>query len=157
MKYLYSEGPRKVRISTSRGAAGNVELFPITQPSYAAGAAATADDTSATNDEIYNALATGYYLAVFNGDGAKGAFTGSAPTDPYTCPYDVTYSDPRGIFTGCIGTTANAPTTIPTTAPTIPIFGDSLVQLSDKTDTVGRYKTTGLSANDKVTFTIRMR
>ena len=155
LKYLYIEATRNVRISTTRTATGNVDLFPVTVPAYTVGAAAAAA-TTAGDDKIYTSLTTGYYLTIFNGDGAKGAFTGSAPTDPYTCPYDTSYADPRGIFTGCTGTTGNAPT-ISTAAPTIPIFGDSLIQLTDKTDSVGRYKMTGLAQNDVVTFTIRMR
>ena len=64
--------------------------------------------------------------------------TGTAATidyhsEAYTCPYDTTYTDLRSLFEPCTGTTTNLPS-FSTSAPSIPLYGDSLLQLADRFD-----------------------
>ena len=79
-------------------------------------------------------------------------------SDPYPCPYDTssTYVDLRGVFSHCVG--SNTAATLPSiTAATIPVYGDSIIQLSNKIDSAGRFHLPDIVSGIELTFTLRFR
>ena len=78
-------------------------------------------------------------------------------SDPYPCPYDTTspYVDLRGIFSHCTGTSGTAPS-LPTPS-TIPVYGDSIMQLDNHDDTFPRYPLGPLLSGDVLTILLKFK
>ena len=70
----------------------------------------------------------------------------------YVCPYDTSsnYEDIRSVFQHCTSSTTNAPTI--STAVSVPIFGDTLLQVTDHTDARPIYDLPGLTASQSVSI-----
>ena len=87
-----------------------------------------APSSSTLSENKYTGL-SGYYMAVFTFNGVHQMI--SVQTDPYPCPYNpnsaIGYTDMANTFEACdIGALSPAP--LPAN-PTIPVYGDSLLQL----------------------------
>ena len=79
-------------------------------------------------------------------------------SDPYRCPYDTTspYVDIRGVFSHCIDSSTTAAPSLPTPS-SIPVYGDSIIQLSNKIDSAGRFFLPDIVTDHELTITLRFR
>ena len=166
-KLIYFESAPNTILQTTTEALTESKLFPIAAPPAsftitttdleASTETGTTGTTPATNIEQFTGAATTYYLSKFTWTATTGLTVG-IQSDPYPCPYDTssTYADLRGVFSHCVG--SNTAATLPViTAATIPVYGDSIIQLTNKTDSAGRYILENIATNDVLTVTIRFR
>ena len=79
-------------------------------------------------------------------------------SDHYPCPYDTTsaYVDIRGIFSHCTGSSATAAPSLPTPS-TLPVYGDSIMQLGNNDDTFPRYPLGSLQSGDVLTILLKFK
>ena len=109
--------------------------------------------TTVTTTEATFALAINLnYIAAFTitqGTTSTYSYLSFKPV----CLFHFSYSDPRGVFTPCTSTTT--PTGFPTlTAPSIPIYGDTILQTAHEADTKPYFYTGHLTTSDALTITI---
>ena len=116
-----------------------------------------------SNDYPITSGNEGNYVVIITAASLTDTITFRTSSQTYGCPYDPTsFTDVRGIFTPCTTpTTLPAPPVAPTIpvipADHIPVYGDSLNQFANMTDTQPRHDLGTLAIGDAFTFHIYFR
>ena len=162
LKYIKVDAESTIVLSNTQGVS-QIALIKIADGSTIA---ATSTNTVDQNSYAIALADVGPYFAVFT-----YVTSGTVPTtisimsNTFNCPYDAasTFTDLRKIFTPCTDQLGTASTVTPAPAipvipaDHIPVYGDSLNQFANMTDTQPRHDLGTLAIGDTFTFHIYFR
>ena len=115
------------------GGEDKINLFKLDTSSALTLGALVEPTTTNSGEKLYTTASAEHYLVSFGITPGTQTTYSYQSTSEFKCPFDSSYNDSRGIFEACVPGAADNVPSVPS-SPSIPVFGDSLLQVADQSD-----------------------